>query len=201
MISGNFEDKYNSKNPVSKIIVGNFISTFNKKLLNEIGDPERIAEVGAGEGYLTNIVAQKFPDAQIWASDLAEDMLLKLAKNLNGKSVNLSVENVENLSYEDNKFDLCICCEVLEHVQNPKKALNELKRVTRGRVILSVPIEPLWRILNMLRGKYLKDFGNTPGHINHWSGLQFKRLVESSGFKVLSIKSPLPWQMILAEKL
>lgn len=197
MISGNFEDKYNTKNPISKIIVSNFISTF-KKLLGEIDSPNRIAEVGVGEGYLTNIVAQKFPYSEIWASDLAEDILVVASKNLKGKKVHISLEDVESLSYEDNKFDLCICCEVLEHISNPKKALSEIKRVTRGKVILSVPLEPLWRILNMLRGKYLKDFGNTPGHINHLTPKYFVKLVESSNFKVLSNKFPLPWQMILA---
>lgn len=199
MIYGNFEDKYNSRNPIAKILVGYFIKTF-KKLLNEVGNPQKIIEVGAGEGYLTNIVAQKFPECEIWASDLAKDILAVAPKILRGQNVHISVDDIENLSYPDNFFDLCICCEVLEHISNPKKALSEIKRVTKGKVIFSVPLEPLWRVLNMLRGKYLKDFGNTPGHINHWTQKNFVKLVEASNFKVLSSKFPLPWQMILAKR-
>jgi hypothetical protein len=30
-----------------------------------------------------------------------------------------------------------------------------------------VPREPIWRIGNMARGRYLGDLGNTPGHIQH----------------------------------
>lgn len=56
MIAGNFEDKYNSKNPLSKILVKNFLFTF-KKILQHAGSSERIIELGAGEGYLTKIVS------------------------------------------------------------------------------------------------------------------------------------------------
>jgi len=49
----------------------------------------------------------------------------------------------------------------------------------------------------MARGKYLSDFGNTPGHINHWSISAFKKLIKSSDFIILDKKYPFPWQMML----
>ena len=39
------------------------------------------------------------------------------------------------------------------------------------------PFEPVWRLGNMARGRYLKDLGNTPGHVNHWSRWSFRRFV------------------------
>ena len=39
------------------------------------------------------------------------------------------------------------------------------------------PREPLWRGLNIARGAYLKDLGNTPGHLNHWSKRGFVALL------------------------
>ncbi|WP_207642472.1 hypothetical protein, partial [Desulfosporosinus sp. I2] len=65
-----------------------------------------------------------------------------------------------------------------------------------NHIILSVPREPLWRILNLARGKYIPDLGNTPGHIQHWSKKSFLRLVNRY-FDVLEVKSPLPWTMVL----
>lgn len=200
MIAGNFEDKYNTKNPISRILVNNFLSTF-KNLLDEIDESKKIVEVGVGEGYLTKIISDKFPDSQIWASDISKDIIKVANDNLKGRKVHLDIEDTQNLSYANDMFDLCVCCEVLEHVQNPKKALSEIRRITRNKVILSVPSESLWRLLNMLRLKYLLSFGNTPGHVNHWTPAQFIRLVEGSGFKVISRKLPLPWQMLLIKKL
>ena len=55
--------------------------------------------------------------------------------------------------------------EVLEYLGNPKVALQELFRVYCKYVLISVPYESLWSILNILRGKYVKCLGNTLGYI------------------------------------
>jgi len=51
----------------------------------------------------------------------------------------------------------------------------------------------------MYRLAYLKNFGNTPGHINHWST---RVLVDFVGkeFEVKEVKTPLPWSLVLVEK-
>jgi 2-polyprenyl-3-methyl-5-hydroxy-6-metoxy-1,4-benzoquinol methylase len=95
--------------------------------------------------------------------------------------------------------DLVVCCEVLEHVPDPEVALDRLHGLTRRHLIASVPREPLWRALNMARLKYLPTFGNTPGHIQHWSSRAFVALM-SRRFRLLEVRRPLPWTMILAEK-
>jgi len=59
-----------------------------------------------------------------------------------------------------------------------------------------VPREPIWRILNIARGKYIGDLGNTPGHVNHWSRRGFIDLL-SRRFDVVEVRSPLPWTMAL----
>lgn len=199
MIAGNFEDKYNSKNPISKIFVNNFISVF-LDLIKSLDAPQKILEVGVGEGHLIKIVIKNLPEASIWASDLSKDIIKVARKNLKKEKVYLALENAEDLSYDNNTFDLGICCEVLEHVNDPHKALREIRRVIKGQAIISVPQEPLWRVLNMARFKYISSLGNTPGHINHWDPDKFIDLVKHSGFKILSKKYPLPWQMLLIEK-
>jgi hypothetical protein len=64
-------------------------------------------------------------------------------------------------------------------------------------VVLSVPSEPVWRIGNMARGRYLRQWGNTPGHVNHWGKRGFVRAV-SRHFEVEDVASPLPWTMLRA---
>ena len=65
-----------------------------------------------------------------------------------------------------------------------------------GHLLVSVPREPLWRALNMARGAYLTDLGNTPGHVNHWSRRGFEALLSRHG-EVVETRSPFPWTMTL----
>jgi hypothetical protein len=59
-----------------------------------------------------------------------------------------------------------------------------------------VPREPVWRMTNMARGAYLRDLGNTPGHLNHWSKRSFVSLLSRYG-TVEHVRSPFPWTMLL----
>jgi len=61
---------------------------------------------------------------------------------------------------------------------------------------VSVPREPLWRGLNMARGAYWRDLGNTPGHVNHWSKRGFVSLLSCVGV-VEEVRSPFPWTVVL----
>ncbi len=199
MIAGNYEDKYHAKNPISRLLVANFLKDFHK-CLTQVNNPQTIAELGAGEGYLTEIISNRFPRAKIIASDLSINILKIAEKNTMAGNVHFEQQEISRLSYKDNSCDLIICCEVLEHVKNPQKALQEIHRVGRGFFILSVPHEPLWRILNMARGKYWHDLGNTPGHINHWTKNDFAQALAGGGFDIIQMFKPLPWIMVLAAK-
>ena len=100
------------------------------------------------------------------------------------------------------RYDLVICSEVLEHLEDPERALKNIKELCneKGFILLSVPKEPIWRICNMARGKYWKDLGNTPGHIQHWTKKKFCRMVVNNDMKIVSVKTPFPWTMVLAKK-
>jgi SAM-dependent methyltransferase len=102
------------------------------------------------------------------------------------------VASAYDLPFSNSEFDLVICCEVLEHLHDPDLALREIRRVTAKYCILSVPNEPIWRLLNMARGAYIPDLGNTPGHINHWTCKSFQLYVDRY-FQILETIRPLPW--------
>src|SRR5205807_9803667 len=100
------------------------------------------------------------------------------------------------LPFDEREFDLVAATEVLEHVPDPQATVAEMARVARAHLLVSVPHEPLWRVLNMARGAYLRDFGNTPGHINHFSKRRFVQLLACHG-EVIDVRSPFPWTMLL----
>ena len=102
----------------------------------------------------------------------------------------------ENLPFADGEFDVASAIEVLEHVPDPEHTVAEMARVASGWLLVSVPREPLWRGLNMARGAYMKDLGNTPGHLNHWSKRSFVALLSRHG-AVVQARTPFPWTMLL----
>ena len=194
-IEGNVFDKYHTKNKLYNYLMKNFISTFLTLAKNL--KAESILEVGCGEGEMTKIISENVKGCRINASDISFNIVKKAKQQF--PNYNFSIQSIYSLPYRDNEFDLVIACEVLEHLENPEKALIEIKRICKRNFIVSVPNEPIWRILNILRGKYIKSLGNTPGHIQHWSPNKFKKFV-SNYFKIEKITLPFPWIMILCEK-
>jgi hypothetical protein len=88
--------------------------------------------------------------------------------------------------------------EVLEHLEDPERGFAEVCRVSKRWVIATVPREPIWRMLNMARLKYVTSLGNTPGHLNHWSARGFRKFVGHFA-NVHACRTPLPWTVVLAE--
>ncbi|PKN94478.1 MAG: hypothetical protein CVU44_05170 [Chloroflexi bacterium HGW-Chloroflexi-6] len=202
-VYGNYVDKYNSKNFIEKYLVENFIQSFKKNinsLLNE--SIASICEVGCAEGELLKTVYSIFPKSTIFATDISEEEVKKAKINCAAFPVDFSVQNAESLKeYKDSSFEIVICCEVLEHLSDPIKGLEELCRISNKYIIVSVPNEPIWRMLNVARGKYIRSFGNTPGHINHWGVIQFpKFLMTASDYSIIKKDYPFPWQMVLLKK-
>ena len=66
-----------------------------------------------------------------------------------------------------------------------------------GTFVASVPFEPIWRAGNLARRRYVRELGNTPGHVNHWTRWGFQKFVETR-FHVQQVRSPLPWTMVRA---
>jgi ubiquinone/menaquinone biosynthesis C-methylase UbiE len=188
----------------SKLLDGYFKAV--KELLNESGkltskNKLKVIELGCGEGYSTQRLHKMLPkNSELMASEYV-DNLVPVAQKLNPK-VKVIQESVYELKHKDNTFDVIFLLEVLEHLDYPDTALEEIKRVLKddGALVLGVPREPLWRGLNMARGKYLKDFGNTVGHLNHWSARSLVKHVEKHLGPVVVRKNPIPWTLVLAKK-
>lgn len=196
---GNFYDKYHSANKIEKKLMDNFFAKIIRILNGRRINPKAILEAGCGEGHVTGYLANLFKDAKIKGFDVSETVIEK-AKN-NFPEIEFEKNNIYKTGEDDGKFDLVVACEVLEHLEKPEKALEELRRVSAKYILISVPREPLWRFMNMMRGKYISDFGNTPGHIQHWGKKSMLKFLNTCrGIKVIGIECPIPWIMFLIEK-
>lgn len=186
--------KYETKNWLARRLIRAFQKKI-KKILSDI-DYRALHEVGCGQGYNLRSLSS-IKKAEISGSDISEEALASAKKNV--PEAELIVASVYQLPFSDNSFDLVVASEVLEHLGNAEKGLEEIKRISRRYCLLTVPQEPLWRILNFCRGKYWRTWGNPPVHLNHWSKIDFVKLV-SRYFKIIKAETSLPWVIVLGEK-
>lgn len=190
-IAGNLYDKFNSRNPIAKRLMSGYLQEF-ERMLQPIS-PVRMLEVGCGEGHILERLNRLFPSARAGGLDVSLDVL-RLAKPRVGASA-LTAASANALPFPDGNFDLVVCVEVLEHLPDPGKAISELVRVSSQHLLISVPNEPIWRILNVLRGAYVGRLGNTPGHIQHWRPTEFVNFV-ADYCRIRDVARPLPWIMV-----
>jgi SAM-dependent methyltransferase len=194
VVTGNTYDKYGSGNPVVRRLMAGFEGTLEELFV--CADPESLLDVGCGEGVLTHRWARRLGDRRVVGIDLEDPKLraeweMRTAPNLEYRAM-----PAENLPFADGEFQLATAIEVLEHVPDPEHTLSEMARCAERHLLVSVPREPLWRMLNLARGAYWSSMGNTPGHLNHWSKRSFARLLSRHG-RVIEARSPFPWTMLL----
>jgi 2-polyprenyl-3-methyl-5-hydroxy-6-metoxy-1,4-benzoquinol methylase len=153
-------------------------------------------EVGCGEGELAIRLARR--GIRVRGTDAFPQVLDEARRRAGAAGVEIDFEAtpVEQLKPARHGAELIVCCEVLEHLEDPERALEVLAGLARPWLIASVPREPLWRALNLARLSYVGDLGNTPGHLNHWSKREFVRFL-TRRFEVVDLRSPLPWTMSL----
>jgi 2-polyprenyl-3-methyl-5-hydroxy-6-metoxy-1,4-benzoquinol methylase len=197
-VTGNTYDKYGSTNPVVRRLMAGFERTLGE--LFERVDPASVLDVGCGEGVLTHRWALARPSTRVVGFDLEDPALQAEWERRRAPNLEYRISRAqEPFPFADGEFALAAALEVLEHVPDPEHALAEMARCARGgHLLVSVPREPLWRALNVARGAYVRQLGNTPGHVNHWSRRGIAALLARHG-EVVEARSPFPWSMVLAK--
>ncbi len=190
-------EKYDSNNPIAQKMLDGFmdsITNLSGQIPTEIN---AITECGCGQGHVNRHLESLFPQAKVKGLDINKsDLKIATSQTLN-QDTQLYFKSIYDID-ENEKADLIVCCEVLEHLENPHLALQKMSELNADYYLFSVPREPIWRILNFMRGKYMKDWGNTPDHRNHWSTRAFIKFVNQE-LEVVKSRKPLPWTMILAK--
>ncbi|MEW6715170.1 MAG: methyltransferase domain-containing protein [Nitrospirota bacterium] len=187
--------KYTSKNPVQRFLIGNFLNALFGCLDGIKID--NILDAGCGEGFILSEFKKRGVGKVLEGVDCSENALETGRKIF--PSLILKTGDIYSLPYDNDLFDLVICTEVLEHLKEPGKVLDEVVRVSRKYCLLSVPNEPLFMISNFLRGKNISRWGNDAEHLQHWGSRCFKNFIENK-LKVMTVKSPFPWTIVLGRK-
>jgi ubiquinone/menaquinone biosynthesis C-methylase UbiE len=173
--------------------VANLDRVFGRIGCDPLGPPEQALEIGCGEGVIADRLYRRW--GEVVALDLPDAGLRADWRRYAGPR--FLHASAHQLPFADNRFGVVVAAEVLEHLPDPVKGLQEMARVGRRHLVLSVPREPVFRSCNLVAGRYVRDLGNTPGHLNHWSKRGFVRLV-SQVAEIKEVTSPFPWTTIWA---
>lgn len=195
MDTSNFQ-KHTSKNPIQQFLINNFYNSLLKVVTPLY--VKNVLDAGCGEGFSLNKLKENNIGEELEGIDYSKKAI-SFGKNL-FPHLSLKIGSIYDLPYKDNTFDIVLGTEVLEHLENPKKALQEILRVSKKYILVSVPNEPFFMIGNFLRGKNVMQFGNDPEHIQHWTIFSFLKLVKEHGVRIKTVRFPFPWIMILGEK-
>lgn len=95
---------------------------------------KRVLEVGCGKAFLAKKLSEKY-------SVTGVDILVATSTRKENGSMQFVNANAEHLPFKDKSFDTTICTHTLEHVQNFEKTVAELRRVSRKRLIIVVPMQ------------------------------------------------------------
>ena len=190
--------KHTHKNPIQRFLLWNFF----RNLLNliRLKKIDSILDVGCGEGFTLNRLREHGIGKHLEGIEYLKDAIELSKKTYQG--IKITEGTIYNLPYKDNSFDLVLCTEVLEHLDNPKKGLEELVRVSKKYLVISVPNEPFFMLAQLIRGKNWSRFGNDVEHVNHWTMLGFPKFIKKNvlNIQIPAKRFPFAWTMLLLEK-
>lgn len=150
----------------------NFRSRYDKALWHVPTDG-LVLDMGCGSGYGSAILAQKA--SHVYGIDIDADALAFGRLRYTKQNMSLLQQDVRNLLFRSNTFDVVAQMENLEHVEHPELCVHEAWRVLkpRGYYILTVPFEEV--------------SPESPFHLTHFSFARFRFLLETY-FELIELK-------------
>jgi SAM-dependent methyltransferase len=184
--------KYGTSNPVVQRLLARWMG----RLHGVLGTPTGVlVDVGVGEGFA---LERMYPEGTpVVALEYRHDKAKVTSDRLAAVSVVRGDAGV--LPFPDHGADLVTSIEVLEHLPTYEPALAEMARICRGRLVVSVPWEPWFRLGNLGRGKNVKRWGNDPEHVQAFTPKRLERAL-SVQFEQVRIVRAFPWLIAEASR-
>jgi len=183
------EHKYTNKNFFHRFFLNRFLDAIYYEI--DTLAPNKILDFGCGEGFFIKAMQDR---------GLSEKKILGVdnRKNAIERATTFMPEydfrslDIFQIKPDKFQFDLVIAIEVLEHLYQPERFLKHLNALSSKYVLFTVPFEPWFRIINLLRGRDVLRLGNHPEHINHWSPKSFRKFLEPF-IEIKKLYVQFPW--------
>lgn len=176
------EEAYEHPNPLRRQIDKERI----KLILKEIKENSIVLDAGCEEGKVLEQISKKA--LAVYGFDIKKSYIKK-ASEKGIEKARVLLGSVLNIPIKNDFFDAVVCTEVLEHLENPQKAVEELKRVTKkgGKIIITVPNESLViKIKKALKALHIAKLfvlseEKSEGHITEFDKKKAVELIEKVG--------------------
>ena len=149
--------------------------------LRYIGEERDILDLGCGEGVTLEKVLRQFPGRNVLGIDASEEKV-KICRE---HQLPVRQGSAYALALEDCSRDCCFFLEVVEHLAEPEKALQEIHRVLRkgGLLLLMFPHDRIFKAARLGFLKFKEAFSPS-GHVKQWNPGEMRRILETVGFRV-----------------
>ncbi|MGY6499697.1 MAG: class I SAM-dependent methyltransferase [Acidimicrobiales bacterium] len=195
--AGQDAKKYSTSNPVVLRLLDRWTRRLTGVLGPELVDGRVIVDVGVGEGLaLERVVGTSRP---VIGVEYRLDKVLLAARRL--PALSGVVADAGMVPLPDGSADVATTIEVLEHLTEPQRAVEELARICRddGVLVVSVPWEPFFRLGNLGRGKNVARLGNDPEHVQQFTPGRLRALLGAS-FDEVEIHRAFPWLIAVGRR-
>ena len=171
------QTNYTLQNPIIKALLSNFIDKICETLASIGASKKQGIDAGCGEAHMLGHLHARGVLGDLVAVDVSNDHLTYAMENC--PHFDFLEADLIRLPFPDHTFDYVISTEVFEHLDDPVRAIMELRRIGRKNayLIISVPFEPFFHWGNIARGKYWNRGGYTPDHRNLWRRYDFRKFL------------------------
>lgn len=154
-----------------------------------------LLDLGCGEGFdVRALRAQGAATGTVVGVDADLTALRDAARS---GALHAVCASATHLPFGDGTLPGAVCLEVLEHLDQPAAALQELGRASGSLLLLSVPHQPHFSIANFLCGKNWPTLGDDPDHRHAWRPAAFLELVRH-GAEIVDVRFSFPWLIVVA---
>lgn len=186
--------KYRNANPLHRLSLDRFHRTIAAEL--KAHAPQTVLDFGCGEAFaLDELAKQGVWFGEYEGVDLRTEALREARARL--PQHRFTQADILDSSFDNRRFDVTLALEVFEHLYEPERVLKRLVELTQNILILSVPHEPWFQLINLLRGRDLMRLGNHPEHVQHWNPASFANFIAPHA-EVVSIRLSFPFIIAIA---
>ncbi|MDO8638374.1 MAG: methyltransferase domain-containing protein [Candidatus Daviesbacteria bacterium] len=154
-----------------------------KKIIKKI-EFENCLDVGCASGYMISEIAMSYPNARYFGIDVF-DKAISYAKKIY-PHINFRVATAEDLPFRSNSMDLILNYETIEHVENPLKCLQEIRRVLKEKGTLILAMDSGSFLFRTVWFFWENSFGKVwqKAHLHPFHHFELEDLVKKAGFKI-----------------
>ena len=164
-----------------------------------LGPDDKVLEVGCKEGRLTHNINAK----EIVGLDIDKEAIEDARRNEKRQNVKYVVGDAHDLKFPDNKFDVVIMGDLIEHVYDGNKVLSEANRVLKkgGKLLISTPYHGVLKNIVIALFYFDRHYNVEWEHIRFFTVKSMTRLLNKNRFRVAKKyfvgRAPLLWRNML----